>query len=72
MILVFHSQDTGHLILTFSTGYSLAKSLYEDSTEQPLSKKVLQDTIYAAAMSAYDNASNPNRTRGGVKKCNDM
>ncbi|KAI3396120.1 hypothetical protein diail_451 [Diaporthe ilicicola] len=52
--------------------YPLAKSLYEDAAEQPLPKNVLQDTIYAAAMSAYDNASNPNRTRGGVKKCSDI
>lgn len=56
----------------FRTGYALAKSLYEDSPEQPLPKGVLRDAIYAAAMSAYDNASNPNRTRGGLKKCNDM
>lgn len=55
-----------------TTGYSLAKSLYEDSPEQPLPKDMLRDTIYAAAMNAYDNASNPNRTRGGLKKCNDM
>ncbi|KAF3770690.1 secretory pathway Sec39 [Cryphonectria parasitica EP155] len=54
------------------TRYSLAKSLYEDSPEQPLSKESLRDTIYAAAMAAYDNASNPNRTRGGLKKCNDI
>ncbi len=54
------------------TGYSLARSLYEDSTEPALSKKVLQDTIFAAAMNAYDNASNPNRTRGGLRRCDDM
>lgn len=53
-------------------GYTLAKLLYEDSPEQPLPKGLLQDTIYAAAMAAYDNASNPNRTRGGLKKCIDM
>lgn len=35
-------------------------------------KEALRDTIYAAAMAAYDNASNPNRTRGGLKKCSDM
>ena len=32
----------------------------------------LEDTIITAAMSAYDNASNPNRTRGGLLKCDDM
>ncbi|PSR80592.1 Sec39 domain-containing protein [Coniella lustricola] len=41
-------------------------------TQQPLSKETLRSTVYAAAMAAYDNASNPNRTRGGLKKCNDI
>ncbi len=54
------------------TGYSLAQSLYEDSPDPPLSRKTLQDTIFASALSAYDNASNPNRTRGGLKKSDDM
>lgn len=53
-------------------GYTLARSVYEDAPDQPLDRKVLQDTIYTTAMSAYDNASNPNRTRGGLKKCDDM
>ncbi|CAN8095542.1 unnamed protein product [Discula destructiva] len=52
--------------------YSLAKSLYEDAAELPVHKEMLRDAIYAAAMAAYDNASNPNRTRGGLKKCNDI
>ncbi|KAH6655333.1 Sec39 domain-containing protein [Truncatella angustata] len=52
--------------------YSLARSIYEDSHEKILSEKVLEDTIVAAAMNAYDNASNPNRTRGGLLKCDDI
>ncbi|KAI0124342.1 Sec39 domain-containing protein [Xylariales sp. AK1849] len=52
--------------------YSLARSIYEDSPEQLLSRKVLEDTVVAAAMNAYDNASNPNRTRGGLLKCDDI
>lgn len=64
--------DMHNTDLTIKIGYSLARSLYEDSPEQPLPKDILRDTIYAAAMAAYDNASNPNRTRGGLKKCNDM
>jgi hypothetical protein len=58
-------------ILT-SEGYTLARTIYEDAPDQPLDRELLQDTIYATAMSAYDNASNPNRTRGGLKKCDDM
>jgi hypothetical protein len=55
-----------------NVGYTLARNIYEDAPDQPLDKKLLQDTLYAAAMTAYDNASNPNRTRGGLKKCDDM
>jgi hypothetical protein len=53
-------------------GYTLAQSIYEQSPDPPLAKKDLQETIASAAMHAYDNASNPNKTRGGVKKCDDM
>ncbi|KAK3491413.1 secretory pathway protein Sec39-domain-containing protein [Neurospora crassa] len=52
--------------------YALAKSIYEDSVEQPLDEKVLKDAVFSTAMTAYDNASNPNRTRGGLKKCDDI
>ncbi|KAL2151908.1 hypothetical protein VTH82DRAFT_5092 [Thermothelomyces myriococcoides] len=52
--------------------YTLARSIYEDAPDQPLDRSVLQDTIYATAMSAYDNASNPNRTRGRLKKCDEI
>ncbi|KAK9419768.1 putative Sec39 domain-containing protein [Seiridium unicorne] len=52
--------------------YSLARSIYEESHEKILSDKVVGDTIVAAAMNAYDNASNPNRTRGGLLKCDDI
>jgi myo-inositol catabolism protein IolC len=55
-----------------SKGFTLARSIYEDAPNQPLGRKLLQDAIYATAMTAYDNASNPNRTRGGLKKCDDM
>ncbi|OAA64537.1 Secretory pathway Sec39 [Niveomyces insectorum RCEF 264] len=52
--------------------YALACALYEDSPDHPLPKKTVQDTVLAAALNAYDNASNPNRTRGGLKKCDDI
>jgi hypothetical protein len=53
-------------------GLSLARSIYEDTPVPPLPAKKVQDATVAAAMLAYDNASNPNRTRGGLKKCDDM
>lgn len=53
-------------------GYTLAKSIYEDSPEKPLAAEIIQDTVYQAALRAFDNASNPNRSRGGLKKCDEM
>lgn len=29
-------------------------------------------TLITAAMEAYDNATNPNKTRGGLKRSNEM
>ncbi|KAK2017896.1 secretory pathway protein Sec39 [Colletotrichum eremochloae] len=58
--------------LLSSARYSLAKSLYEDAGVKPLPEQVVQETVLAAALNAYDNASNPNRTRGGLKKCDDI
>ncbi|RDL40665.1 uncharacterized protein BP5553_00644 [Venustampulla echinocandica] len=52
--------------------YTLARSIYETSPDRPLSNELLVDTTIAAAMNAYDNATNANKTRGGVKKCNDI
>ncbi|KAM7204389.1 protein transport protein sec39 [Rhypophila sp. PSN 637] len=52
--------------------FTLARSIYEDPPTPPISKKVLQDTVFSTAQTAYDNASNPNRTRGGLKKCDDI
>ncbi|KAL2134465.1 hypothetical protein VTI74DRAFT_111 [Chaetomium olivicolor] len=58
--------------LLSNTRYDLARSIYEDAPDRPLDSKMLQDTIYVTAMTAFDNASNPNRTRGGLKKCDDI
>mgnify|MGYP003815648779 CR=1 FL=1 len=54
------------------SGYTLARNIYEESPDHSLDEKTLHDTIYAIAMAAYDNASNPNRHRGGLKKCDEM
>ncbi|KAF4785808.1 secretory pathway protein Sec39 [Colletotrichum scovillei] len=58
--------------LLSSARYSLARSLYEDATNKPLSPQIVQETIVAAALNAYDNASNPSRARGGLKKCDEI
>ncbi|ORY71744.1 Sec39 domain-containing protein [Pseudomassariella vexata] len=52
--------------------YSLARSIFEDSPAKPLSNEVLEGTIIAAAMNAYDDASNTNRSRGRLLECDDI
>ncbi|KAJ6444199.1 protein transport protein Sec39 [Purpureocillium lavendulum] len=58
--------------LLSNTCYSLAQTLYESDAEKPLPTHTVQDAVYQAALNAFDNASNPNRTRGGLKKCDDI
>ncbi|KAI1336165.1 secretory pathway protein Sec39 [Xylariaceae sp. FL0016] len=55
-----------------NTRYSIARSIYEDSSENPLDEDVLRETVVAAAMNAYDNATNPHRGRGGLLKSDDI
>ncbi|KAM0280309.1 hypothetical protein ACHAQH_004145 [Verticillium albo-atrum] len=57
--------------LLSNNSFSLAASLYEGA-KQSLPQQVMQDTIISAALNAYDNATNPNRTRGGLKKCDEI
>ncbi|KAK7425440.1 hypothetical protein QQZ08_008119 [Neonectria magnoliae] len=52
--------------------YVLAQSLYEDAEEDILSASDIQSTVQSSALAAFDNASNPNRSRGGLKKCNEI
>ncbi|KFY08298.1 hypothetical protein V492_06343, partial [Pseudogymnoascus sp. VKM F-4246] len=52
--------------------YATARSLYEKSGEPPLPREELSTTVRSAAMHAFNNANNPNKTRGGVKKCLDI
>ncbi|QSZ30488.1 hypothetical protein DSL72_000042 [Monilinia vaccinii-corymbosi] len=59
-------------LLLINTRYDLAQSIYETSPEKPLSKEMLQSAIFTAAENAYDNATNPNKSRGGIKKCDDI
>ncbi|KAM0251310.1 hypothetical protein ACHAQJ_008250 [Trichoderma viride] len=58
--------------LLSNSRYTLAKRIYEDDPNQPLAAEIIQDTVYQAALRAFDNASNPNRSRGGLKKCDEI
>lgn len=50
----------------------MANKLYLQSSRPTLRADKAEDVVLAKAMEAYDGASNGNRTRGGMKKANDM
>lgn len=52
--------------------YSLAENVYCKQTITPISKDIVESTVLNAALSAYDAASNGNRTRGGVRKASEI
>ena len=66
------SSSTHHANTNLITGYDLARSIYEESQDSPLPPNIIQDIVLKSALNAFDNASNPNRTRGGLKKCDEM
>ncbi|SPN98840.1 uncharacterized protein DNG_01881 [Cephalotrichum gorgonifer] len=57
--------------LLTATRYDLARTIYEEA-DPVLETASLRDTVVAAAMNAFDNSSNPNRTRGSLKKCDEI
>lgn len=52
--------------------YTIAEDTYCKQTDSPLSKKIVESVVLNAALSAYDAASNGNRTRGGVRKASEI
>lgn len=52
--------------------YQLAVDLYAQSEAAPLNRAQVETAVVQAIFSAYDNASNGNRTRGGMKRAYDM
>ena len=52
--------------------YSLAEDIYCKQPVLPVSKDIVEHTVLNAAFSAYDAASNGNRTRGGVLKASEI
>ncbi|KAH7082429.1 Sec39 domain-containing protein [Paraphoma chrysanthemicola] len=52
-----------------SSHYPLAVQTYiKSSTAQPLTSREVEQVVLTSAMNHYDNASNGNRTRGGMKR----
>ncbi|GAB0135954.1 hypothetical protein EsDP_00004274 [Epichloe bromicola] len=65
--------DAELLRLLLSKGrYDLARSLYEDADNKRLPVEVMQEAVYKSALAAFDNAKNPNRARGGLKRCDEI
>ncbi|KAJ5713695.1 uncharacterized protein N7483_010876 [Penicillium malachiteum] len=52
--------------------YQLAVDLYTQSESAPLSRTQVEAAVVEAIFTAYDNASNGNRTRGGMKRAFDI
>ncbi|EXJ64341.1 hypothetical protein A1O7_00677 [Cladophialophora yegresii CBS 114405] len=52
--------------------YSLVQEIYLTSASPPLSSSEVHSRVVAAIYEAYDNASNGNRDRGGMKRANDI
>ncbi|KAF2648065.1 secretory pathway Sec39 [Lophiostoma macrostomum CBS 122681] len=54
--------------------YTLAVQIYINGSPNtlPLSASEVENVVLKAAMHHYDNASNGNRTRGGMKRASDM
>lgn len=55
-----------------SAEYQLTVDLYTNSQSAPLDSTQLEAAVQEAIFIAYDNASNGNRTRGGMKRAYDM
>jgi hypothetical protein len=52
--------------------YSLVQEIYLTSASPQLSSSEVEARVVAAIYEAYDNASNGNRDRGGMKRANDI
>ncbi|KAJ5279084.1 hypothetical protein N7478_004456 [Penicillium angulare] len=52
--------------------YQLVVDLYISSEKAPLTPTQVEAAVVEAIFTAYDNASNGNRTRGGMKKAQDI
>lgn len=55
-----------------NTEFDLAVRLYITDQTEVLPPASVERIVLAKAMQAYDSASNGNKTRGGVKKANDL
>ncbi|PHH58734.1 hypothetical protein CDD81_4733 [Ophiocordyceps australis] len=59
-------------VLLWTCHYSLAAHLYQDGNVYSLPLSAIRDTVYQSALSAFDHASKPDYTSGGLKHCHDI
>lgn len=59
-------------LMLIALEYQLAVDLYTQPQAAPLNRAQVENAVVEAIFSAYDNASNGNRTRGGMKRAYDM
>lgn len=62
----------GSLNADSSQEYKLAVDIYVNTKPASLNPEQVEAAVRDAIFVAYDNASNGNRTRGGMKKAYDM
>lgn len=58
-------------MICFFVGFQLVEQLFL-GTDSTLPASKTEGILLAKALEAYDGASNGNKTRGGIKKANDM
>ncbi|KAG6321788.1 hypothetical protein E4U22_001307 [Claviceps purpurea] len=67
------SMDADFLKLMLSSGrYDLARSLFEDTDYKLLPEETIQEVVHKSALAAFDNATSPDRARGGLKRCDEI
>ena len=60
--------------LCLASRFALATNIYltPDAPRQPLTPKNVEAVVIGLALEYYDNASNGNKTRGGIKKASEL
>lgn len=66
-------QDVSSGWMLTAAEYDMIAHVYlHDAESSPLEPADVEDVIQEAIMTAYDNASNGNRNRGGMKRASEM
>ena len=65
-----HSQSLNDNLTDYA-GNKLALEIYCDQGSKPISEDQVEQVVLEVAFNFFDNASNGNRSRGGVKKASE-